>query len=147
MPAVGPENVLVASASIFSGLPSTAAFSAVSVRFQAAASPLPNVSEAAPGAAAACQTPGQLGRFYSFVFNCASFAVINVRISSDMSSSSSHCSLYKVTAKRPIPRIETAPFSLIFIRIPVVAPLLRAAFSLRRRSSSAFRLRRFSNFV
>ena len=31
--------------------------------------------------------------FYSFVFNCASFAAINARISADISSSSSHCIL------------------------------------------------------
>ncbi len=39
----------------------------------------------------------------SFVFNCASFAAMNARISSDIFSSFSHCSLYKVTGKRPIP--------------------------------------------
>jgi hypothetical protein len=39
----------------------------------------------------------------SFLFNCASFASMNARISADMSSSFSHCSLYKVTGNRPIP--------------------------------------------
>ncbi len=39
----------------------------------------------------------------SFAFNCASFAAMNDRMSADMSSSFSHCSLYKVTGKRPIP--------------------------------------------
>ena len=38
-----------------------------------------------------------------FVFNCPSFAAMNVRMSSDRSKSLSHCSLYKVTGKRPIP--------------------------------------------
>ena len=46
--------------------------------------------------------PG-LSRLYSFVFNCASFSAINARISADISSSFSHCSLYRVTGKRPIP--------------------------------------------
>jgi hypothetical protein len=39
----------------------------------------------------------------SFAFNCASFAAMNARMSADMSSSFSHCSLYKVTGKRPMP--------------------------------------------
>jgi len=46
--------------------------------------------------------------------------------------------LYKVAGKRPIPYTETAPFSLTFMRMPSEAPFLSAAFSLRRRSSSAF---------
>ena len=33
--------------------------------------------------------------FWFLVFNCASFAAMNARMSSDMSSSFSHCSLYK----------------------------------------------------
>ena len=37
-------------------------------------------------------------------------------MSADMSNSFSHCSLYKVTGKRPIPKIDTAPFSLTFMR-------------------------------
>lgn len=40
---------------------------------------------------------------YSLAFSFASFAVINARISSDISRSLSHCSLYKVTGKRPMP--------------------------------------------
>jgi len=39
----------------------------------------------------------------SLVFNCASFAAINARMSSDIFKSFSHCSLYNVTGKRPIP--------------------------------------------
>jgi hypothetical protein len=39
----------------------------------------------------------------SFFFSCASLAAMKARISADMSSSFSHCSLYKVTGKRPIP--------------------------------------------
>src|SRR5262249_10197960 len=42
-------------------------------------------------------------RLYSLAFNCPSFAAMNARISSAISSSRSHCSLYKVTGKRPIP--------------------------------------------
>ena len=42
-------------------------------------------------------------RAYCFFFKCASFAAMKARISADMSSSFSHCSLYKVTGKRPIP--------------------------------------------
>src|SRR5262245_48231465 len=34
--------------------------------------------------------------------------------------------------------METAPFSLTFMRMPSEAPFFRASFSLRRRSSSAF---------
>jgi len=41
--------------------------------------------------------------FQSFVFNCVSFVAMNARMSADMSSSLSHCSLYKVTGKRPMP--------------------------------------------
>ena len=40
--------------------------------------------------------------------------------------------------KAPHPMMDSAPFSLTFIRIPDDAPFLRAAFSARRRSSSAF---------
>jgi hypothetical protein len=40
---------------------------------------------------------------YSLAFNRASFAAMNARMSSDMSSSFSHCSLYNVTGKRPMP--------------------------------------------
>ena len=40
---------------------------------------------------------------YCFFFKCASFAAMKARISADISSSFSHCSLYKVTGKRPIP--------------------------------------------
>ena len=36
----------------------------------------------------------------SLLFNCASFAAMNARMSSDMSKSFSHCSLYKVTGSR-----------------------------------------------
>ena len=39
----------------------------------------------------------------SFVFSWASFAAMNARISGARSSSLSHCSLYKVTGKRPMP--------------------------------------------
>jgi hypothetical protein len=39
----------------------------------------------------------------SFFFSCASLAAMKARISADMSSSFSHCSLYNVTGKRPIP--------------------------------------------
>jgi hypothetical protein len=39
----------------------------------------------------------------SFAFSRASFSAINARISSDMFRSFNHCSLYKVTGKRPIP--------------------------------------------
>ena len=42
-------------------------------------------------------------RNHSFAFSRASFSVINARISSDMFRSFNHCSLYKVTGKRPIP--------------------------------------------
>jgi hypothetical protein len=40
---------------------------------------------------------------YSFAFNCASFAAMKARISSAMSSSFTHCSLYSVTGNRPMP--------------------------------------------
>jgi hypothetical protein len=40
---------------------------------------------------------------YSFAFSCDSFAEMNPRMSSDISSSFSHCSLYSVTGKRPMP--------------------------------------------
>jgi len=38
-----------------------------------------------------------------FTFNVASFAAMNARMASDISRSFSHCSLYKVIGKRPIP--------------------------------------------
>ena len=41
--------------------------------------------------------------FYSFAFNCFSFVAIKARMSDDISNSLSHCSLYKVTGKRPMP--------------------------------------------
>src|SRR4029453_9039352 len=42
--------------------------------------------------------------YWSFlVLRCASLAAMNARMSSAMSSSLSHCSLYKVTGNRPIP--------------------------------------------
>jgi hypothetical protein len=40
---------------------------------------------------------------HSFAFSRVSFSAINARISSDMFRSFNHCSLYKVTGKRPIP--------------------------------------------
>src|SRR4051794_6751537 len=40
---------------------------------------------------------------YSLAFSFVSFATMNSRISSGISRSFSHCSLYKVTGKRPIP--------------------------------------------
>ena len=42
-------------------------------------------------------------RYQSFAFSRASFSAMNARISSDMFRSFSHCSLYNVTGKRPIP--------------------------------------------
>ncbi len=84
----------------------------------------------------------QLGRerFYpSFFFNLSSLSAINLRISSPLCKRRSHCSLYKVTGKRPKPYTETAPFSLTLIDIAPFAgrPVFSASFSALSRSSSA----------
>ena len=55
---------------------------------------------------AALETPAIAPPFrarYSFFFSAWSLARMNSRIWSDMASSFSHCSRYKVTGKRPIP--------------------------------------------
>ncbi len=46
---------------------------------------------------------GGMLRRYPFTFKVASFAAMNARMASDISRSFSHCSLYKVIGKRPIP--------------------------------------------
>ena len=42
--------------------------------------------------------------------------MMNARISSAISSSLVHCSLYSVTGKRPRPYTDTPPFSLLVLR-------------------------------
>jgi hypothetical protein len=57
----------------------------------------------APYTGSASGAPPSASTRHSFAFNCDSFAAINARISAAMSSSLSHCSLYKVIGKRPMP--------------------------------------------
>src|SRR5688572_33312386 len=64
---------------------------------------------------------------------------MKLRMSSLISSSFFHCSLYKVTGNRPSPYTETPPFSLTFRLIPLAVPFFRLAFSARSRSISLLR--------
>ena len=77
---------------------------------------------------------------YSFVFSLESFSRMNASISGALDRMRSHCSLYSVTGKRPMPYRETPPFSLTFNVRPPLLLLLSWAFSARRSSSSAVTL-------
>src|SRR5690606_11004911 len=60
-------------------------------------------------------------------------------ISSAIDKSFNHCSLYKVTGKRPIPYTDKAPFSLTFMdKVPRLG-FFKASFSAFRRSISALK--------
>ena len=78
------------------------------LRRRSATTPKPSGRSAGRPASRSTRAPGGVARqhrptYPPFVFNFDSFSWMNARISSAMSSSLAHCSLYRVTGKRPRP--------------------------------------------